>query len=91
MMSAEDSLPSIEQLEALIGRRVRHLDHNWQIIEVLEDELAIVLQADDDSERILSNSHGEPVRSLPNVLTLAVRNPDGEGINPALEEMEVLD
>jgi len=90
-MGSDDSLPSIEQLESLIGCRVRYLEHSWQVIEVLEDELAIVLQADDDSERILSNALGEPVRALPNVMTLAVRSSETGGLNPVFQELAVLE
>ncbi|MCP1726709.1 hypothetical protein J2T60_000674 [Natronospira proteinivora] len=86
-----DKIPSIEELEALIGRRVRYLNHEWHIIEVLDEEMEIVLQAADDSERVLSNAHGEPVRALPDVLGLGIKNPRGEGLNPELNNMEVLD
>jgi len=86
-----DKIPSIDELEGLIGRRVRYLNHEWRIIEVLDEEMEIVLQAADDSERVLSNAHGEPVRALPDVLGLSVRNPRGEGLNPELTRMEVMD
>ncbi|WP_406672005.1 hypothetical protein [Natronospira sp.] len=88
-MSDEQPLPSIDRLEALIGRQVHYLGHDWQVIEILEEELAIVLQATDNSERILANAHGEPVRALPDVITLPVADPDGGGLNPALREMQV--
>lgn len=90
-MNQESKLPSIEDLEALIGRQVRYLNRVWVIIEVLEEELAIVLQADTAGESILSNAQGEPVRSLPRVMTLPVRDEDSGGINPEMREMEVLD
>lgn len=87
----EQRLPSIDDLEALIGRRVRYLNGTWVIIEVLEVELAIVLQADSADESILSNAQGEPVRSLPRVMTLPVRDEESGGINPEMRTMEVLE
>ncbi|MDQ2068254.1 hypothetical protein [Natronospira bacteriovora] len=87
---ASTSLPTVAELEQFIGRRVRYLGHRWQIIEVLDEELSLVLQADDDSERIMSNSHGEPVRSLPEIMTLKVKDPEGEGLNPELGQLDVL-
>lgn len=90
-MTEAQRLPSIEDLEALIGRRVRYLNRTWVIIEVLEEELAIVLQADTADESILNNAQGEPVRSTPRVMTLPVRDEESGGINPEMGAMEVLD
>lgn len=90
-MIEEQRLPSIDDLEALIGRRVQYRERTWVIIEVLEEELAIVLQADASDDAILSNAQGEPVRSLPRVMTLPVRDEESGGINPEMSAMEVLD
>lgn len=91
-MTEQSKLPSLEQLETLIGYRVRYLDQVWVIIEILEEELAIVLQrADQESQRVLSNAQGEPVRELPEIITINVRDEDGQGRNPVLDSLEVLD
>jgi hypothetical protein len=90
-MREHESVPTLEELEKLIGRRIAYLGHTWHIIEVLDDEMALVLQADDDSERILANSHGEPVRSLPDVINLPVVDTKSGGINPELKQITVLE
>ena len=90
-MREQTSVPTLEELEKLIGRRVAYLGHSWHIIEVLDDEMALVLQADDDSERILGNAHGEPVRALPDVINLPVVDANSGGINPELEQITVLE
>jgi len=90
-MAEGEISPSIETLEQLIGQRVQYLNHTWRIIEVLDEEKSIVLEAIDDNRQLMGNAHGEPVRDLPEVLSLSVDNPFGSGINPALKEMRLID
>ncbi len=89
MAESEDS-EILAQLESLIGQRVEYLGHTWQIIEVLDGEAALVLQAEDDARRMLTNAQGDPVRELPDVLELPARDPDTGQVNPEFEKLRFL-
>lgn len=85
-----NELPGLEQLESLIGQRVRYQGHVWQIVELLEHEQSLVLQAEDDSSRIVTDAQGDPVSDLPRTLEIPLRDPESGQRNPALEQIKLL-
>lgn len=61
---------SLQQLRKLIGQQVVHQGVCCQIIEILEHEPAVVLQATGPREGIQDNQFGDPHRRVPEVYTI---------------------
>lgn len=84
-------VPSLDELESLIGQRVRYRNHVWRIVEVLEREQALVLQAEDEGRRVLTDAQGEPVSDLARVQEIPLRDPETGERNQLLESIEILE
>jgi hypothetical protein len=65
-----------EQLRSMIGLRLRHEGIVCQVIEVLEDGPALVLQSIHEAPTIQANQHGEATRRTPVIYTVPVLNHD---------------
>lgn len=63
---------NLQQLRKLIGLEVRHRGVCCRIVELLENEPALVLQACGPSEAIQDNQYGDPHRRVPEVFTIAL-------------------
>ena len=57
-------------LQRMIGARARYQDETYQVIEVLEDGPAIVLQQLGDHTTIQADQHGDAHRRVARTLTL---------------------
>ena len=64
----------IEQLRSLIGRSVDYYGIRCTIIEVIEDDLALVLEACHKYTTIQPDQHGEAHRRVPTTITVPVLN-----------------
>lgn len=58
------------QLHNLIGRTVNHRGATCIIVEVLENEPALVLQVHDSHSSLQENQYGNPGRRVPEVITI---------------------
>ncbi len=59
-----------QQLRKLIGREVMHQGLSCRIIEILEHEPALVLQASGPREGIQDNQFGDPHRRVAETFTI---------------------
>lgn len=66
-------------LQRMIGAQARYHDDAYQVIEVLEDGPAVVLQQVGDHTTIQADQHGDAHRRVPITLTLQLAlTPAGE-------------
>ncbi len=70
---------SLQQLRKLIGQQVVHQGVCCQIIEILEHEPALVLQATGPREGIQDNQFGDPHRRVAEVYTIPLFDPQSSG------------
>ncbi|MCF6236302.1 MAG: hypothetical protein L3J70_08025 [Gammaproteobacteria bacterium] len=63
---------STHQLRSLIGTHINWQDQEHVIIEVLEDEAALVLKSTQQPGIIQPDQHGEAHRRVPSTITLPV-------------------
>lgn len=75
------------KLKKLLGQHLIYRDIPCQVIEILEEEPALVLQDRGEQKSIQTNQYGEPNRRAPKVFTVAVFNVRRDGFNPALPEI----
>jgi len=80
---------NVDKLRILIGREVDFEGQRCQIIEILEDDPALVLQSMDYGVTIQADQHGEAHRKVPPTITVSILNQDGEGLNPAFSAMRL--
>ena len=80
-----------DKLRGLIGSKVHHQGEDCTIIEVLEDELAVVLRCNDESNLVQPDQFGDPLRRVPATHTIPVLSSDGDELHPAFKELEVAD
>ena len=69
---------SIDRLRALIGRQLDHAGHRCEVLEILEEEQAVVLCCLSGDTVIQADQHGEPRRRVPETYTIPVFGPDGD-------------
>jgi hypothetical protein len=69
-MSSTES--NANRLRNLIGTRARYQDALFEIIEVLEDGPALVLQSYEEHTTIQADQHGEAHRRVPQTMTLPI-------------------
>ena len=65
------------RLRSLIGVQVRYQNRLCQVIEILEDEPALILQELDQRSTIQPDQHGEAHRRVPPTITVPVLDKDG--------------
>lgn len=66
------------QLQDLIGQPVSHRGMPCRIIEVLEHEAALVLQADGEREALQDTQYGNPGRRVAEVFTIPLYDEDDQ-------------
>jgi len=82
VLMADEIILTIEQLRSLIGLRMHHQGELCQVIEVLENGPAIVLQSLGPRPGIQPNQHGDPTRLAPITYTIPVLNHDRSELHP---------
>ncbi|NOY61881.1 MAG: hypothetical protein GXP10_01790 [Gammaproteobacteria bacterium] len=71
-----------ESLRSLIGTLVSYQGANCQIIEILEDEMALVLEARDAHTTIQPDQHGEAHRRVAHTVTIPILCSEKGEVNP---------
>ena len=59
--------------------------------EVLEDELAVVVQCNEDSQVVQPDQFGDPLRKVPATHTVSIFAADGEELHPVFKELGIPD
>lgn len=77
----------VNRLTVLIGREVHYNGKTCLIVEILEEEPALVLQYHDTT--IQTDQHGEAHRRVPNTLTIPVFENDGGNWHPEFVSLRV--
>ena len=72
---------SLKQLRQLIGARVRYLEDLWQVVEILDDGPALVLESLQRRD-LQHNQYGEGHRRVPRRLSVPVLGHDQQSLNP---------
>ncbi len=79
---------STQKLRSLIGTHVNWQNQEHVIVEVLEDELALVLRSTQQSKIIQPDQHGEAHRRVQNTVTLTIySNTEKSELNPEFMEL----
>ena len=82
---------SIDQLRGMIGLQVYHRGTLCQVVEILEDGPALVLQDSQAQATIQADQHGEASRRVPVVYTVPVLNDSQREFSAAFLELEPLE
>jgi len=70
-------IEDVELLSRLIGRRVRYLEEEYEISDLLPEEGLMILAADFGSD-VQEDSYGRPNRLVPKRHSLKFRNVEGQ-------------
>lgn len=81
---------TLGQLRGMIGLRVRYQDAEWQVIEVLEDGPALVLEDTEDSRVPQADQYGEAFRWVPHRITVTVLDRDHRELHPDFLALDLL-
>lgn len=74
---------SVDSLRVLIGHEVHYDGRRCQIIEILEDGPALILQHySEELTTIQPDQHGEAHRKVPSTVTIPVLDQEGLKLNP---------
>lgn len=80
---------TLQQLRGMIGLHVTHNGAPCQIIEVLEDGPAIVLQSRGSDKPVQSNQHGEGSRRVSETFTIPVLTRDKNEFHPQYLALDI--
>jgi len=90
MDKGDDNAIPLNRLRKLIGLKVRHQGAQWEIIEVMEDNPALVLRDCEMHTVIQPDQHGEAHRRVPITIMMPLFEEDGVSLNPALLNLDLL-
>ncbi len=82
-----EQITTLEDLHKMIGRQVRYDGILYEVIEILDDEHALVLKDSENHTTIQADQHGEAHRRVPQTITVHV--PQGEDGKPDLSILEM--
>lgn len=82
---------SLDQLRGMIGLQVYYHGSLCQVVEILEDGPALVLQDLQAHTTIQPDQHGEATRRVPAMHTVPVLNESRKQFSTAFLELEPLD
>ncbi len=85
----QDKALSVTELRNLIGHEVHFEGRRCQIIEILEDGPALILQHQEHFTTIQPDQHGEAHRKVPSTVTVHVFDHENGGVNPAFHSMQL--
>jgi len=80
-----------EQMRSMIGLRVKYHEVYCQVIEIIEDGPAIVLEDLEMHTSIQADQHGEAHRKVPKTYTITILSKDRYEFSPAFLALEPLD
>lgn len=83
------SAVSLDQLRTFIGHRVRHEGVECQIIEILEDGPALVLQDCEQHTVIQADQHGEAHRRVAPTFIVPLTGDESGELNPAFVSLRL--
>ena len=81
---------NIEALRKRIGMRAWHLGRECRVVELLEDEPALVLVAD-DTDSIQADQFGSAHRKVPMSYIVPVLSPDRQELHSDYQALDWLD
>lgn len=81
---------NIETLRKKIGMLVLHLGQECRVVELLEDDPALVLVAD-DTDSIQADQFGNAHRKVPLTYIIQVLSPDKQELHPDYQALDWLD
>ncbi|HBC56387.1 MAG TPA: hypothetical protein DCZ03_04405 [Gammaproteobacteria bacterium] len=79
----------INQLTTLIGQETVFQGHRYRVVEILEVELAVILEAT-DQQVVQEDQYGENSRCVARSFVIPVYGPDGETLNTGFSELELI-
>ncbi len=82
---------TVTQLQDMIGIRVRYQGVVCQVLEVLEEGPALVLEDLENHTLIQPDQHGEAHRRVPQTYTVQVLSVDSVEFHPAFLALDPLD
>lgn len=86
-----ETIISVERLRTLIGHEVQYDGIDCQIIEILEDGPALILQHRHHVTTIQADQHGEAHRRVPTTITIQVFDQMGEELHADFHSLNVLE
>ncbi len=78
-----------EQLRVLIGQQITIDGTAYQVIEILEDGPALILQNCSSQTTIQADQHGEAHRRVPSTITLPVLERDSGEFHPSFTALKL--
>lgn len=82
---------TFEQLRRMIGVRVRHQGVDCVVIEVLEDNVALVLQVAEGEGTIQSNQFGDARRRVPQTFSVPILDAAHDALHPDFLALDLID
>lgn len=82
-------MPAINphRLQDLIGKRLQYRGSYCQIIDILDEGPALILQDCSDHKTIQANQFGEANRRVSPTFVISLLNVRGDGLNPVLSQL----
>ncbi len=77
------------QLRGMIGTRVVHQGEGYQVIEVLEQSVELVLLKLENTTTIQADQHGDAHRRVPHTVTIPVLTADKSGLHPTFLALDL--
>jgi len=90
-MLMKEHITIVDHLRGLIGSNVRYHGTKFEIIEILEDGPALVLQDCEHRTSIQADQHGEAHRRVPKTRTIAIPIDEDGSYNLSEVSLELLD
>ena len=81
------NLFTIQQLRQMLGARLRYRGRRYTVIEVLDDQFELVLEADLPTSHIQTDVHGNARREIRELLTVSALNADRSELHPEFLEI----
>ena len=72
----------------MIGARVIHNGQTCTVIEVLEDKLVLIIEADHPGTSIQSDAYGHARREMRTLHSLPILNETADALHPLLAQLE---
>ncbi len=85
-----ETMINVDRLRNLIGHEVVFAGVSCQIIEVLEDGPALILQHSHQHTTIQADQHGEAHRRVPSTITIQIYDPQGVALHADFSSLNLL-